>query len=544
MKPKRSRAKKVSARPSRSAPAIRAGRKPVKRSAKKPQPAQPKRAPRKAKSPPGSAARKRVAAKRPSRPKRPTKSEVISAAVAELTAAPTLAPAQPIAAEILPTPPTPGAVQPRPAPAPPSAPESGSATGSARTTVLDIPIPAILLEGDEPTAPPASISAPRFAGAGVPVPTSAPAPTERLPEAYGTGRLFLSPRDPYCLCAQWDLTADQLRFYNNISADQHLVIRVHRDRAGGEKVAEIQVHPESRHWFIHVEQPGATYAAELGCYEPGKRWLVIAVSAPVATPGQIAAAEPATARFGTFEMAPGRPHQPAADSAQPEQAENRPASRSAFSEAGSSPAAGVPQSHHSPRWGHHLPTSELAHGQPGDWTEAQNLALADLMEVGVVRRQWPGSAEVVELISRQRERPISSAEMAHAGWPLHLAGVNISSPAGGESEAISSPIGKGLPAGAGFWFNVNAELVVYGATEPDAQVTIGGRPITLRPDGSFSYRFALPDGNYTLPILAMSAHADSRRAELQFYRGTRYEGEVGAHGQDPALKAPAPENLA
>ena len=32
-----------------------------------------------------------------------------------------------------------------------------------------------------------------------------------------------------------------------------------------------------------------------------------------------------------------------------------------------------------------------------------------------------------------------------------------------------------------------------GATEPDAAVTIGGRKIQLRKDGTFSFRFALPD---------------------------------------------------
>jgi len=46
---------------------------------------------------------------------------------------------------------------------------------------------------------------------------------------------------------------------------------------------------------------------------------------------------------------------------------------------------------------------------------------------------------------------------------------------------------------------VNAELIIYGATEPDAQVTIGGRANQAAPDGSFSFRFSLPDGDYELP---------------------------------------------
>ena len=110
-------------------------------------------------------------------------------------------------------------------------------------------------------------------------------------------------------------------------------------------------------------------------------------------------------------------------------------------------------------------------------------------------------------------------------------------------SSVSSPFG-GEGRRKGFWFNVNAELIIYGATEPDANVTIGGRKIQLRRDGTFSFRFALPDGNYDLPAQATSADAsDSRRAELKFSRATQYRGEVGKHPQDAKLKVPRVENV-
>ena len=97
----------------------------------------------------------------------------------------------------------------------------------------------------------------------------------------------------------------------------------------------------------------------------------------------------------------------------------------------------------------------------------------------------------------------------------------------------------------GFWFNVNAELIIYGATEPDAEVTIGGRVIKLRADGTFSYRFSLPDGKYELPAVAVSADkVEARAAELEFSRSTEYRGEVGAHPQDARLKPPLVANVA
>ena len=73
----------------------------------------------------------------------------------------------------------------------------------------------------------------------------------------------------------------------------------------------------------------------------------------------------------------------------------------------------------------------------------------------------------------------------------------------------------------------------------------GNAQLGRRPDGTFSYRFALPDGKYELPAVATSVDGtDSRSAELKFSRDTRYAGEVGQHPQDARLKAPLAANVA
>ena len=96
-----------------------------------------------------------------------------------------------------------------------------------------------------------------------------------------------------------------------------------------------------------------------------------------------------------------------------------------------------------------------------------------------------------------------------------------------------------------FWFKINAELIIYGATEPDARVRIGDRLVELRTDGTFSYRFALPNGEYQLATVATSADGtDSRSADLKFSRSTQYRGEVGEHPQEPELKTPAADHVA
>jgi len=74
------------------------------------------------------------------------------------------------------------------------------------------------------------------------------------------------------------------------------------------------------------------------------------------------------------------------------------------------------------------------------------------------------------------------------------------------SGAISSFFGSGQfrERQRGFWYHLDAELIVYGATEANAKVTLQGRPVQLRPDGTFSARFALPDGEQDIPVTFVS----------------------------------------
>ncbi|MDD4858415.1 MAG: DUF4912 domain-containing protein, partial [Candidatus Krumholzibacteria bacterium] len=63
----------------------------------------------------------------------------------------------------------------------------------------------------------------------------------------------------------------------------------------------------------------------------------------------------------------------------------------------------------------------------------------------------------------------------------------------------------------GFRFWIATELILYGGTESDARVTVQGKEIKLRPDGTFSMRFALPDGKIDLPAVATSGDGVEER---------------------------------
>ena len=73
-----------------------------------------------------------------------------------------------------------------------------------------------------------------------------------------------------------------------------------------------------------------------------------------------------------------------------------------------------------------------------------------------------------------------------------------------------------------FFFEIGAELIVYGRTEHDAEVKLGDKKVGLRPDGTFSMRFALPDGKIALPFAATSKDKiDTRKITTEVERKTR-----------------------
>lgn len=81
----------------------------------------------------------------------------------------------------------------------------------------------------------------------------------------------------------------------------------------------------------------------------------------------------------------------------------------------------------------------------------------------------------------------------------------------GVSSASGRPVQIGRGKQRGFWFVLDCEVIVYGATEPDARVTLQGREMKLRPDGTFSARFALPDGRFVFEAKAFSADGVEER---------------------------------
>lgn len=459
----------------------------------------------------------------------------------------------------------------------------------------ELKIPPILLEGDATPAPEVGGPGARYALAAQPVSSRFPTTGGELPQSYGTGRLFLAARDPHWLYASWDFDDEQQRKCNAASKDGHLVLRVLAENEPSPVVPEVHVHPESRNWFVHVPRAATAYHAELGYYTAARAWFSVATSRSTFTPPDAPSPDIST-EFATIpaeitfqqvvDMVQGfvTENQPLLESVMRANEAAQQASSSAdtpaeppqshsgsLSQAESAKAdeglravasTGMPQipvdEPHPILNGSNKHAAEQIDSprlkadrlsplpitiQPGrPWTPQQRHALTRLINIDSQRRVWMGSIEITELVRRQLQEEIASiaaAELAQqppgpAGLPA--AALGISSP---------MPLPPSVPGrGRNFWFKVNAELIIYGATEPDAHVTVADRPVKLRPDGTFTFRFSLPDGRYQLPAIAISAdREDGRQARLEFSRSTDYRGHVEVHPQDPALRPPHPESI-
>ncbi|MDR1493553.1 MAG: DUF4912 domain-containing protein [Planctomycetaceae bacterium] len=69
---------------------------------------------------------------------------------------------------------------------------------------------------------------------------------------------------------------------------------------------------------------------------------------------------------------------------------------------------------------------------------------------------------------------------------------------------------------------VNADVVIYGKTQPDVQLTIKNEPVSLSPDGQFSIRFQLPEKRQVYPIVAVSVDGiESQTTVLSIDKNTK-----------------------
>ena len=130
---------------------------------------------------------------------------------------------------------------------------------------------------------------------------------------------------------------------------------------------------------------------------------------------------------------------------------------------------------------------------------------------------------VYQVASQGRRRlGLGSEEFQEAGAAGEQAAGGQASGLGLWASGLSeSGVGGVAVRQRSFWLVADAELIVYGATEPSARLTVAGQEQALSGDGTFRFQMAFPDGKQNYPIRAVAADGvQNRSITLDFKRTT------------------------
>ncbi|MBD2578353.1 DUF4912 domain-containing protein [Oscillatoria sp. FACHB-1406] len=317
-----------------------------------------------------------------------------------------------------------------------------------------------------------------------------------LPGGYGESRIVLMPRDPQWAYAYWDVPNEHKEDLRR-QGGQQLALRVYdaTDVDLGYKAPHsIQEYPcdeLAQEWYLPIPVSDRDYVAEIGYRCSDGRWLILARSATVRIPPVY-------------------------------------------------PSDWIEDVFVTVNWEENLEGKTVYNLVPP--SKRASMAASAGMETGnAIYDQIFGMAESSEA---QRVAGSLFGSMQHVAGSV-MSSYVLAESAGMWSASLQTMSGVGMGAGytmsgagytmsgAGFsasappirprqfWLVADAELIVYGATEPDATVTIGGQPIKLNPDGTFRFQMSFQDGLIDYPIMAVAADGEQTRSvHMKFERET------------------------
>ncbi|HBE21709.1 MAG TPA: Rho termination protein [Cyanobacteria bacterium UBA11149] len=321
-----------------------------------------------------------------------------------------------------------------------------------------------------------------------------------LPGGYGESRIVLMPRDPQWAYTYWDIP-NEVKEELRRQGGQQLALRIYDvtdiniEYQSPHSIQEYPADEMAREWYLPIPVSDRDYVVDIGYRCADGRWLVLGRSLPVHIP-PVYPSDWIEDSFITvnweddlrgktlFELVPPSKKIPVTEEnpfyqEMLESANKQRTDGSLFGSMQHVPGSMVPQQ---------AISSYVFPSGVGMWA-APNMSGVGMSGVGMMG--------------------MSAMGMSGVG----MSGVGMS--------------GVGMSVGAipirprQFWLVADAELIVYGATEPDATVTIGGRPIKLNPDGTFRFQMSFQDGLIDYPIMAVAADGEQTRSiHMKFNRET------------------------
>jgi uncharacterized protein len=292
-----------------------------------------------------------------------------------------------------------------------------------------------------------------------------------LPLRYDRTAVALMARDPYWLYAYWEINSASLKAIKRKLGPRFkksvYTLRM-RDWTGdgtgteAKRWFDIDVTPSAQSHYINLESDNVSYRADLGLRAPGGIFYSLARSNVVSTPCANVSDRCETTWMNVKHTVGEAPTIVEQTSALP-----------------CAPQLTVSQRKHFDVYGPKPLLNVETHGHAS------------------LREKTPNACQLPDEKTRCTE----------------LSNEIFSQSANGSSDMLQgNPSSLSLSQGASehpgrereFFLEIGTDLIVYGRTQPGARVRLGDDPVAVREDGSFSARFALPDGTVPLHFVAKS----------------------------------------
>jgi uncharacterized protein len=298
-----------------------------------------------------------------------------------------------------------------------------------------------------------------------------------IPGGYAESKIVLLPRDPQWAYAYWDITAEHKQELR-AQGGQQLALRLYDVtdiNMGTQSPHSIQEYPldeMAREWYLSIPVSDREYLLDIGFRCADGRWLVLARSAEVRIP-PVYPSDWVEDHFLTIDW----------------QEDLRDKTFAKLVPPSKKPV------------GENVVTAFDAVGNP------IYEQIFGLMEFGQAMHV-AGSIQHDSLSSFVFPSGIGAWAMPTASG-VNMSGVGMSG------------IGIDQHQPRQFWLVADAELIVYGATEPDAAVFVGSRQIQLNADGTFRFHMSFQDGQIDYPIVAVAKDGEQQRSvHMNFERQT------------------------
>jgi uncharacterized protein len=303
-----------------------------------------------------------------------------------------------------------------------------------------------------------------------------------IPGGYAESKIVLLPRDPQWAYAYWDITAEhkqELRSQGGQSLALRLydVTDINMASQSPHSIQEYPLDEMAREWYLSIPVSDREYLLDIGYRCADGRWLVLARSAEIRIP-PVYPSDWIEDHFVTIDWKEDLRGKTFATLVPPSK---KPAARATATDAAGNPIYD------------------------------QIFGLAESVEAMRIAGSLYGSMQ---------QSPVESLSSfvfpsGIGAWAMPTAsGVNM-------SGVGMSGFGIEQHQPRQFWLVADAELIVYGATEPDAAVFIGSRQIQLNPDGTFRFHMSFQDGLIDYPIVAVAKDGEQQRSvHMKFERET------------------------